>query len=56
MIDVLIALLILSVTLTSTYDLVIKTAKFKDKTVAKVELLLEENEVYEKDIQDLFKG
>ncbi len=56
MIDVIISLLILCTTLTSTYDLIIKTVKFKDSTITRVELLLEENEVYEKDIQDIFKG
>lgn len=55
MIDIIISLLILSTTLTSTYDLLIKTVKFKESTITRVELLLEENEVYEKNIQDLFK-
>ncbi len=55
MIDIIIALLILCTTLTSTYELIIKTGKFKESTIQNVDILLEKNEIYEKDIQDLFK-
>ncbi|WP_187759670.1 hypothetical protein [Thiospirochaeta perfilievii] len=54
MIDVIFALLILLTTLTSTFDLLIQTSKFKDKTINRVEITLEENMAYEESIQDLF--
>lgn len=53
MIDAVISLFILLLTLTSSYELLINTNNFKEKTLKKLEIVLEESETYEKSLEDL---
>lgn len=54
LIDTIIALLILSLTLTSTYDLIIKSFKFEDKMTEHVSQLLNRSENYDESYKEIF--
>lgn len=54
MIDVVISLTILFLTLSSSYDLLVNTNRYRERVLESVEMTLEESETYEKSLENLF--